>query len=333
MSDTNKYTKWLISVLLVFAVFATTGRGEEIGADIRSITVLPPADVTGLNVVTPFQQHIGEYLYGTRQYVVQYSAYSIPGFTAKDLQQTFERLDSQLILYSYVEPQRLSLFLFDSNRPQEFVTASVPYAATDTTVLTQQLILNTFPAAFDALMNAFYQGQYQPLPGAQVAENKYAGDEKGLTRELFRELASMKSSSTYAGANFGIARMAANGAAGSTVNLSVYAGYSLNTDIALQLTLDVFTHLMPSARINYKLPFFSDKLVSLHANFGAGMILGTVAEHRGFPSQNLTTGGILFGPGLGLYIPLAGADVRLDFRFLLGSGSVFLGTYGLTYYL
>lgn len=330
---TKKITLWLISVLFILSVFSPEVYAEEIGADIRSITVLPPADVTGLNIVTPLQQHIGEYLYGTRQYVVQYSAYSIPGFTAKDLQQTFERLDSQLILYSYVEPQRLSLFLFDSNRPQEFVTASVPYSASDTTVLTQEIILNTFPAGFDALMNAFYQGQYQPLPGAQVADNKYAGDEKGLTRELFRELASMKSSSTYAGANFGIARMAANGAAGSTVNLSLYAGYALNTDMELQLTLDVFTHLMPSARLNYKLPFFTEKLLSIHASFGAGMILGPVAEHRGFPSQNLQTGGMLFGPGLGLYIPLAGADVRLDFRFLLGSGSVFLGTYGLTYYL
>ena len=92
--DTNKYFKWLISVLILGAFFTSPARGEEIGADIRSITVLPPADVTGLNVVTPLQQHIGEYLYGTRQYVVQYSAYSIPGFTAKDLQQTFEILDS-----------------------------------------------------------------------------------------------------------------------------------------------------------------------------------------------------------------------------------------------
>lgn len=309
-------------------------RAEEIGADIRSITVLPSVDGTGLDSAQALQQRIGEYLYSTRQFVVQYSAYSLPGFTAKDLVNTFERLDSQLIIFAYVEQERFSAFLFDSSRPQEFIASSIPFGdVSEQAPLTQQRILDTFPAAFQDLMARFNAGQYQLLPGAQVGQGQQVADERIIVRELFRQLTSLEDSPYSLGANVGFARMAASSISASTVSLSVYGGLRISEKMRLEAGLDLFSYVFPHVDLRYRLPFFEEKYVKLSALGSVGMVMGILAEHRGFPASNIPSGGTFFGPGFSVEIPLAGVSIRGDLRFYLGSGTLLFGSYGMSYSL
>ncbi len=314
---------------LLFFVFLSTTTVHAEG--IRSITIIPPTDGTGLNISRDLQQHIGEYLYNSRQYVVQYSAHSLSGFTARDLSQTFERLDSQLILFPYVEKGRFSLFLFDSYRPQEFITASVPFAeVSEKNPLSKQIVYAYFPKVYAALINSFSRGQYQVLPGGKTEGPQTPVDDKELTRKQFRALSSLYESNTYGAANVGIVRMANAGVAGSTVNLSLYIGHRFSESMAIEGGADFFSYFFPNARLRYKLPFFANRYPMIDLTIGAGMNLGEIATQKGFPSGTLSSGP-LFGPGLSVRVPLGGAQLVCDLRFYMGSGSLFFGTYGLAY--
>lgn len=319
--------------LAILALPCSFSRAEEIGADIRSITVLPPVDGTGLDSAQALQQRIGEYLYSTRQFVVQYSAYSLPGFTAKDLVNTFERLDSQLIIFAYVEQERFSAFLFDSSRPQEFIASSLPFGeVTAEAPLSLQRVMDTFPAVFQDLMARFLAQQYQLLPGAQQLQGQQVADERVIVRELYRQLASLEESPYSMGANVGFARMAAQSTSASVVALNIYGGYHLSEKITLELGIDLFAYLFPHFDLRYQLPFLEEKYVKVSAIGSVGMIMGTLAEHRGFAASNIP-GGTFFGPGFSIEIPLAGLSIRGDLRFYFGSGTLLFGSYGMSYAL
>ena len=334
------------STLLTFWVFAllcVTAHGESeqrTRSDVmrKSVTVLLSTDTSGYNLATALQYAVAQLFRETGPFNVQLSAYVLPGFSPEQTAETHASLVTDIFSFVYMEPERISLFLFDRFAPGRFVVASESLADPPGGELTSIYLENKLRNAFGALMVLYQNQQFQWLPGAEKSEVNLAenSDESSKRRAaeaglLFRELTSLQQSSTYVGANFGMARFANAGSAASTVNFGAYFGvHDVWEKISLELGLEVFSYGLARLDARYRLPI-AGKYVNLHLSAGVASILFNLTENRGFDAANVEVGQMLFGPGITFDIPLLGAIIRGGVTMYFGQGNILLGNYGVSY--
>ena len=304
------------------------------------MSVLPSTDTSGLNLAGPLQNALARLYQSTGAFNLQLASYSLPGYAAADVKKLETYLNSPLLSFCYLEKERIAVFLFDANRPDDFIVASQSLVdANGQPVLTNEWIEHQFRAAFAQVITLYKQNQFQPLPGSHVDSEQLAQEEAedarkraAESRRLFRELAQLEERNYYIGASVGMARFAGEGASTSTVDVGGFAGLKISDSMRLEGGVDVFSYALVHLDMRYHLPI-NEKYVSAALSLGVGDILTNVTKNLGYEATTLNSGQLLFGPGISFNIPLLGANIRGDLRFYLGGGSVLLGSYGLTYSL
>ena len=279
----------------------------------------PAADTSGYNLGSALQFAVGQLFKATDNFEIQLASYSLGAFTAEETKKAHQTLNSELIALAYLDRERLSLFIFDSQNAGQFivaVTALLDPAAGETQ-LTTAILEDKLRKTFNEVLVLYNQGKFQYLPGSggdKVAENG-ADTEDDLNRRkaaeaghLFRELAALSDKPFYIGANLGMARYADSGASNSVVDLGAFAGYRFNPRWTAEMSLDIFTYALLSVDTKYQLPL-TGKYVFLDVSLGIGKILFQASNNKGFRDVGLP-GGFLFGPGITLTVPLLGANLR-----------------------
>lgn len=334
-----KYIKFFIILSLVFSSYSSfaisiTDRGNP-----RTLTILPATDSTGANLSSPIQYRLARLFQQTRRFYVNVSSFILPGFTTAHLTRAFEGLSSDVISFSYLEPERIAVFLFDVSQPGKFIVSSQRLIQIPGQPLARSEIDGKLVQGFQEVMANYLEKKFQPLPDA-AAQGEDTDDEEARdriqqseeARRLFRELTPLSESRFYLGANIGMARYSANGSSASTVNLGGFGGSRLFSRLFTEVGVNLFSYAMGYLDLRYKLPI-AEKFVSLTTSFGGAYNLGLVSENKGFDPTYLKTGQIFFGPGISFEVPLLGANIRGELKYYMGGAGVLMGTYGVSYAL
>lgn len=303
----------------------------------KLMVVLPTSDTSGLNLGNSLQYALVSLSQQDPRFKVQMGSYALSSFNAQEIANAHQVLSSQVLSLCYLERDRVTLYLFDVSRPKELILSS--QALNDQAAgqpLNASYVEYKFRNAYNQLMAAYSQELFQPLPANETPsavsseEPEDVGRRAEEARRLYLELAAMEEKRYYVGANIGMARFA--GAVGSSSNISFggFGGMSVSSRTRLELGIDLFSYAMIHAEARYSLPL-SHRLVTLQASLGLAKIVGSGFGNTQFDTTQLNPGGILLGPGLSFNIPLLGTSLRGDLRFYLGSGSVFMGSYGVSY--
>jgi hypothetical protein len=303
----------------------------------RPISILSSTDSSGLNITGPLQQALGAMYEDTKAFKATLVQDTLPGFSETELDKMFDKYDTEVISFVYLEQQRLSLFLFDKYRKGQFIVSTQAVAITSANAVTQAMIEQQFRRAFNTLMEQYNIGRFQPMPNAEPKVDPTKLAEENLSREdkaraLFRELAAQQEGPIYIGVNLGMSRFAARGSAASTVNVGGFAGARLNDQLHLEIGASIFSYLLLQMDWKYKLPL-PKHYISIFLEGSIGQVAAVVTQNRGFNSANLRTGQFLFGPGVSFEVPLLGASIRGEVRWYFGQANIIIGTYGVSYSL
>jgi len=307
-------------------------------ASIRKLTVLPSNDTSNFNMGPALQQSMAALFQETQYYTVQIGGYAMGGFTEAEVARAFGTVGTEIIAFTYLEAERISLFLFDATHPKEFIV--VAEALVDPMMgnsVTPQVIEYKFRVAFNNLLSQFYQSQFQPLPGSQSDPQMLSADAPDdpkrraeESRRLFRELAALQETEYYVGASIGMARYAGGPTSSSNVAFGAYGGKKVSERVWMELGLDFFSYALAHVDARYHMPF-AEKYLSLYASLGVGRIMGVISGPRFAGEADIPNGQIVFGPGISFDVPLLGAGIRGELKLFIGGGSILLGTYGLSY--
>jgi hypothetical protein len=322
------------SLFLVLALLSGALVAEP--ARTRTLVVLPTTDTTDLGLAKPLQNALAILSQDSGLFTTKLSEEALPGFTKSDIAAAFNRINSELLTFVYMEIGRVSIFLFDSTRAGEFVLAFEMLTPPGEN-LTNSYVEEKFRSAWNSVIAQYMAGTYQPLPGAAPNEKLMAQTEeqhyKALeAKRLFRELASLEEHNYYAGANIGMVRFSAEGTSASTVNFGGLVGTKLSRHFYSELGFDIFSYFVPHVDLRYTLPL-EERHVFLSTSLSIATIMGEVTQNRGASSTTLKNGDLLYGPGFSFDIPLLGVNLRGDLRLYFGKATVFLGTYGIVYAL
>lgn len=316
------YILLLLSVCLSAPLF-----GE--GGATRSLTILPTTDLAGYGLGEPLQYALGQLYQSTGAFQVQLSSYQLPGFGKEEIGRTMQGVQTQAFSFAYMEKQRISVFLFDSSHPNEFIVSYRLLSDPPGGQLTSEFVETRFRECVSEALNFYQTAQYQPLPGGgesggDTEENRAKAVE---ARKLFREIAALEERKFYIGGNVGMARFSSETTSASTVNFGGYFGSRLGDRFSGELGVDLFSYCLLHGDVRYSLPI-AEKYVSLSATAGIARFMGTLTENKGFSQRNIRAGQMVFGPGFGFEVPLLGATLRGDVRLYTGSATVLLGSYG-----
>lgn len=317
-----------------------TGQNSQPGAVFqqRSLSVLPSSDSSTFNLGPSLQYALSTLFQQTNYYNVQMGSYALAGFTEAEVTQAYRTVGTEIMTFVYLEPERISIYLFDMVRPREFIAVSQqlvdPMVGNE---ITPQVIEYKFRAAYEQLMQQYFQGQFQPLPGTQtdqVAANN-PDDPKvraEQSRKLFRELAALQEGDVYIGGQMGMARFAGGEGSSSSVLFGAFIGMRASEKIKVELGGTFFNYALLQLDGKYKIPF-AEKYVSLAASLGAATVVGSVVQPLNVPTAVLESGAFFAGPGISFEVPLLGATVRGEMKFYFGSGTILQGSYAICYTL
>jgi hypothetical protein len=305
---------------------------------VRTVAVLPATDTSNLGLGPSLQGAIGTLLQQTNVFTVQPVNYALPGFSESDVARAFQTVNTEMIAQVYLEGERVSIFMFDSARPKEFVVAAQtlmdPMLGNE---ITPQVVEYKLRMAFNDALAAYYKGEYQPLPGArqdQTLATKAPDDPReraAESRRLFRELATIESSKYYVGADLGMARFSGGGeGSSSNVNFGAYGGMAVSQRIRLEAGFEFFSYALAHIDAKYEIAL-SERYLFIDLSIGLGHIFGTIFGPRSDTEPSLKNGTTAIGPGISFNVPLLGASVRGELKFYVGGGSIFMGTYGISY--
>lgn len=300
----------------------------------RTVTILPTTDTSEFGLAEPLQNAYGQLLQAYGIFRAQLSGYTLASFTSPDIAKAFGVVHSDALGFVYMEKQRVSVFLFDSKHPQEFLVAYRLLLDPPSGQLTSEFIEARFREAVYEVVALYSSNQFQTLPGQEhVASNdsEKVHASPDHVRRLFRELASIEDRKYYVGADVGMARFSTESDSASTINFGGYGGARLSQRISAELGFDIFSYALLHLDGRYLLPF-AEKYVALSLSAGIARFMGSVTDNRGI-SSTIPTGEMVFGPGVGFDIPLLGANLRGELRFYTGSANVLLGSYGIVYSL
>jgi len=328
---------FLILVLgaLSFNIQAETSR--------KKLSVLSTSDTSSYGLGLALQNALATLYDQTGKYKVENSALQLEGFSPIEISRTMRELNSDTISFALLEQERISIFLFDSNYPFEFIVSS---ESLQDPAITSAFIEAQFRKAFDQIIQRLQANQFESLPSARserVAQKMEMRKDKRVAQEsriLFRELASQTDSPYHLGAQIGMSRFGAGGTSSSVVTFGLNGGYALNQNLSLDVGVSASTYVMASVGGRYWYPI-GDKVVKIGVGFDIANVLKNITQNAGYFSPNLTynnppirNGAFLVGPGVFFDIPLLGAALRGDLRILMGAGhTVFVGTYGFIYYI
>lgn len=320
----NKYTLVFLGAFFSLSLFAENQQTP------KTMAILPTTDLSGYNLAEPLQYALGQLYQSTGLFQAQLSANSLNGFTAREISQTLQTVQTEALTFAYMEKQRISVFFFDHLRPNEFIVAYRLLTNPPGGQLTSEYVEKNFRECVGEIVESYRSSRYQPLPGngsgtGNEQENRWKADE---ARKLFREMASLEEKNWYLGANVGMARFSQNSTSASTVNFGGYAGARLGERFSGELGVDLFSYALLHGDIRYSLPI-AEKYINLSVAAGIARFMGSLTENQGFAGQRINKGQMGFGPGLGFDIPLLGATLRGDIRLYAGSATVFLGSYGI----
>lgn len=303
----------------------------------RSLAILATTDTSGYNMGQQLQYGLSALFQQTQYYTVSMSNQGVGGYSEAEVATLFQITQTAVAAFAYLEKERLSLFLFDSTRPKEFVV--VAEGLVDPSLgnqVTPQVIEYKLRLSFNNLLTQYYQSKFQPLPGSQssqqVAASYDPNDPKRRAeeaRKLYRELASIQETNSYLGATIGMARYSGTGGSTSAVNFGGFYGSKISERMRAEGGLDIFRYVALYSAVKYHIPF-AEKYVSLHAGLTLGALIGQITSPRDALDPRLKTG-ILFGPTISFDIPLLGAYIRGEMKFQLGSGSLLFASYGISY--
>lgn len=316
--------------LIALCTLSLTGPAFSENNPARTLSILPTTDLSGYNLGEPLQYALGQLYQSTGAFQVQLANYQLLGFGKQEIAKTFQAVQSQMFSFTYMEKQRISVFLFDSQKPGGFIVAYRPLNNPPNGQLTSEFIEGKFRECVNDALGAYQDGQFQPLPGDDSSDSVQDQQKAEEARRLFREIAALEEKTWYIGANVGMARFSANATSASTVDFGGYAGARLGERMKAELGLDLFTYALLHGDLRYALPV-AEKYINLSATLGAASFLGRLTENKGASStttQGIRNGQMVFGPGFGFEVPLLGATLRGDLRLYLGSATVLLGSYG-----
>lgn len=305
------------------------------GAGQRTIAILNSTDASGMNISGPLQQALSRMFEDTRAFRPQVVNSALPGFTPKDIDEAFKKFGSEVISFAYLEKNRISVFLFDSIRSGQFIVSTQPLATNTGTKLSQVVIETQYRRAFNTLMENYNVGKFQAMPQAQTAQNQVETGKEAegdKLRTLYEEFNEISETPTYIGASLGMARYSASSNAASTVSVGALIGTRLTPRFRLEAGGHLFSYLLLETGFKYQFPL-QTKYLSLFIGGSAAYVMTAMYTARGLDTPTLPVGGFIFGPGLGFEVPLLGASIRGEIRWLLGSANVILGTYGVVYSL
>ncbi len=344
----SKMKKILVMVALLLmgasnkgAAEAPAGAGQpqaQAGVAARTLTVLATTDTSSFSLGPQIQTGLTALFVQAQNFSVQPANFALASFSEADVAAGFKQTQTDLMAFGYLETERLSLFLFDSRHPKEFIVVSQPLV--DPMLgnqVTPQVVEYKLRLNFNQLLTQLYASQFQPLPGAatdassNVAMN--SDDPKvraEQSRRLFAELQSLETSKYYLGASIGMARYAGGGLSDSTVNFGAWAGMRAMERTRFELGADFFAYALLHIDARYQMPI-AEKLVTMNLTLSLGRVLGGIATAQFAQEASLKSGAIVFGPGISFDIPLLGAQVRGDVRLYFGGGSILVGSYGISY--
>ncbi len=312
-------------------LFSHLSFGEDSQAK-RGMAILPTTDSSRYGLAEALQNALGQLYQSTGALAPQLSGFPLPGFTANDIEKGFRATNSNLMSFAYMEPKRISVFLFAQEKPGNFVVAYRLLTDPPNGKMTSDFIEKRFRESVAEVLANFREGKFQPLPGSDAGDDRVNKQKADEARRLFRELAALEDKTFYLGADIGVARFATSTSSASTVNFGAYGGARLNPKLSAELGVDAFSYALLHADLRYHLPI-AEKYIDLSVTGGFGRFLGSITDNRGYASGTIPTGQMVFGPGMGFDIPLLGATLRGDIRFYLGSANVLLGSYGIIYSL
>lgn len=328
----------LSRIWIAIALWAAPIWAEAPQQQLKLLAVLPTTDTSGLNLGQQLQYALSALFQQTQYYQVNMGSQGVAGYSEGEVAKAFQETRTSVISFVYLEKERISLFLFDSTRPKEFIV--VAEGLVDPSLgnqVTPQVIEYKLKLAFNNMLTQYYQSKFQPLPGSQssqqVASNIDVNDPKRRAeeaRKLYRELASIQETNSYLGATIGMARYSGGGGSTSTVNFGGFFGTKTGERLRAEVGLDIFRYLSLYAAGKYHIPF-AEKYVSLHAGLTAGALLMEITAPREGIDPYLTAGSLIFGPTVSFDIPLLGAYIRGEMKFLIGGGSVLFASYGISY--
>lgn len=329
---------FLGSVLFSNSALARTER--------KKLSVLATSDTSSFGLALPLQTALATLYDQTGFFKVETSGLNLQGFSPIEISRAFRDLNSELLSFSLIEQERISIFLFDSGHPFEFIVTTEGLSGDSSGMVTSPQIEAQFRKAFDQAIQKFQTNQYEPLPSAQserVTQKMETRKDKRIaqeTRILFRELASQTDSPYHLGAQIGMSRFGAEGKSSSVVTFGLNGGYSVTPRISVDVGVSASTYVMGSVGGRYWFPI-GDQVVKIGAGFDIANVLKNITQNAGYFMPNLTynnppirNGAFLVGPGVFFDIPLLGAALRGDLRVFVGAGhTVVMGTYGFIYYL
>lgn len=315
---------------------------------VRSIVIAPAVKSAdfGLepqveeNLPVQIQLTLTELFNQSNVFAAQATAQNIEEWEGDSVLAYLEEANSELIAQVFVDQVRIYIIMGDVNTPDQIylgdqaLTLPAGYLQ-----MTLEVLGFHLKAAFDKLIRNYAKGEIKYLPGASPSASleKFEREEElkksaQITRKLFRELATIQESPFYMGGSIGMVRFSANKNAASTVNFGLFGGYKVTPKISGELGVDLFSYVLAHLDGYYHL-LIAERYLSVNAGFGLGYIVGNITENRGFSTTNFSGGQLLAGPGIYFVIPMLGAKLRGDMRFLVGKGSILVGTYGLEYAL
>lgn len=331
-------------LVLVFLGFCCFLRAEDTAGN--RLAILNTIDKTELGLAQTLQEGLGNSAAQTSFFQTFYANYFLTSFDENKIQSDFKKVGADLMSYVYLENTRISIYLLDSTHPKEFIVSSQNFGNPEGEVVSGSDIQSAFKTAFQEVISSYVAKEYQLLPGVEQ-NSTFLAQEDELTsaqfstadvKKLYRELSSITTTPIYVGANVGMSRFETLSSLSektfaSTVNIGAVLGYRLFSPISFELGADMFTHLMLHTELRAQIPL-GQRYFTVSISGGAARFMTQPTKNLGYSGTNtISQGTMVFGPGLGIDIPLLGLNVRVEGRYYTGSTSVFLGTYGIVYSL
>ncbi len=336
----------LTKLILIFGIASQLmAEAPSAATSAPKLAILPTTDTTQWGLAEALQYSLGKLAVGTRLFNVGSSTFVLEAFTRRELRKAFASNRSPLLMFTYIEPGRVSVFFFNAYQFGKFIVGSKSLTPPDGQKISSRFIETQFKAAFDETIELFHQNKYQALPESEADDDSdFNGGDLLLSetrntriKEIFNEVSRLEDKPFYVGANIGIARYTLTATSSSSPLFGVSIGGRFTSRIAASLGIDLFSHLFAHGDVFYKIPF-AEKYISLSAIGTVGSTIATLTENRGYGTENkglgtesMKAGSIFMGPGLAIDIPLLGATLRGEIRYYFGSSSVLVGNYGLLF--
>lgn len=331
-----KKGQWLLAILLCLSSLNLSAETRRI----PKLAVLPTTDLTKWGLAEALQYSLGKLAVSTKLFAVGSSTFVLQDFSKRELKKAFQSNRSPLLMFAYIESERVSVFFFNAYQSGKFIVGSRSLAHPPSGKVSSVFVETQFKEAFDETITLFQRNQYQDLPKVEGdIEGDFLADSVGQEvsksnadkmRALFQEVSRLEDKPLYFGANIGMARYTSTNNAASTVNFGFSAGGRFNHRVSASLGVDLFSYIFAHGDAFYRLPL-AEKYISFSAIGSIGNVMGSLTENKGYAVDGATlkTGSLFFGPGLAIDIPLLGASLRGELRLYLGSSYLLVGSYGL----